>query len=484
MDVDAGKTLLARFYTPEGESMGPPMSVPSTISVDQLSTLLNDHVLKNEEKMPYSFFLNDEEIDATLAATVLKIKTEALNSSASSSSEAVSDEAVLKIIYQPQAVFRVRTVTRCASSLPGHTEAILGVSFSPDGKRLATASGDTSVRLWDANTETPYHECRSHTNWVLCVRWSPDGKQLASGSMDKTVKLWDPESGDLLGTLSGHKQFITSMDWEPLHVDPECRRLVTASKDGTARVWDATRRVCLFVLTSHTMSVTCVKWGGEGYIYTASQDRTIKVWNATDGSIVRTLVGHGHWVNTMSLNTDYVLRTGAYDHTGTEYATPEEAQARALERWLEVKGKGPELLATGSDDFTIYLWHPSKDKKPLERLTGHSRLINVVTWSPDGHLLASASFDKNIKLWSDKGKYLTTFRGHVGEVYQIAWSSDSRLFLSGSKDSTLKVWDTSAKKLREDLPGHADEVYSVDWSPDGQRVASGSKDRLLKVWRN
>lgn len=430
--------------------------------------------------MPYSFFLNDEEIESTLAATISKLNT----SEASSASGGVSDEAVLKIIYQPQAVFRVRTVTRCSSSLPGHTEAILSVSFSPSGERLATASGDTSIRLWDTNTETPYAESRGHANWVLCVRWSPDGRKLASGSMDKTVKLWEPDSGELVGTLTGHKQFITAIDWEPLHVDPGCRRLVTASKDGTAKIWDVTRRLCLFTLSSHTMSVTCVRWGGEGLIYTASQDRTIKVWNANDGSIVRTLTGHGHWVNTMALNTDYVLRTGAYDHTGTEYATPEEAQEKARERWLQVKGNGPEILATGSDDFTVYLWHPSKDKKPLERLTGHARLINVVSWSPDGRLLASASFDKNIKLWSDKGKFVATFRGHVGEVYQIAWSSDSRMFATGSKDSTLKVWDVTNKKLREDLPGHADEVYSVDWSPDGQRVASGSKDRLLKVWRS
>jgi ribosome assembly protein 4 len=185
----------------------------------------------------------------------------------------------------------------------------------------------------------------------------------------------------------------------------------------------------------------------------------------------------------MALNTDYALRTGAYDHTGEHPESLEAAQQKALERYLAVKGSGPEKLATGSDDFTIMLWEPSSNnKKPLERLTGHGKLINVVCWSPDGRLLASASFDKNIKLWTAAGKFITTFRGHVGEVYQLCWSSDSRMIVSGSKDSTMKVWDVRTRKLKEDLPGHADEVYSVDWSPDGERVASGSKDRLLKMF--
>ncbi|XP_049849197.1 uncharacterized protein LOC126318222 [Schistocerca gregaria] len=483
MSSASGRTLLARFLTPDGEQVGPAMSVPETITASKLSLLLNKHILKNPEQLPYNFYLQDEGISSTLIETLERVrKSESGKAATKEGASGLSEESILKIVYEPQAIFRVRRMTRCSSSLPGHTEAILSVQYSPDGKRLATASGDTTVRLWDSDTETPYSECRGHTNWVLCVRWSPDGRWVASGSMDKTVRLWNPRTGEMCGVMSGHSQFVTALDWEPLHVNSACRRLVSASKDGQAKVWDVVQQKCLFSLTSHTMSVTSVRWGGEGLIYTASQDRTIKVWSASDGRLVRNLVGHGHWVNTLSLNTDYALRTGAYDHTGREYSSLKESQERALQRWTEVKGKGSEILASGSDDTTVYLWAPGQSDKPIKRLTGHARLINIVSWSPNGRHIVTASFDKNLKLWTQSGKFVASFRGHVGEVYQVSWSSDSRLLVSGSKDSTLKVWDIETKKLAEELPGHADEVYAVDWAPDGQHVASGSKDRLLKIW--
>lgn len=89
------------------------------------------------------------------------------------------------------------------------------------------------------------------------------------------------------------------------------------------------------------------------HIYTGSQDRTVKMFT-TAGKLVRTLEGHSHWVNTIVLNTDYALRTGAYDHTGKHYEDPKEAQQKALERYQALKGKGGERLASASDDHTMY----------------------------------------------------------------------------------------------------------------------------------
>jgi ribosome assembly protein 4 len=467
--IDDSANVIIQFQSPEGDPTGPQLDVPHDVTPQQLETLLNG-LLQQEERLPYSFFINEQELAAELGAHLKK--------------NAVSVEAVLRVVYQPQAVFKVRPVARCSATIPGHTEAVLTVNFSPDGKRLVSGGGDCTVRFWDLGTQTPKSVGKNHTAWVLAVAWSPDAALIASGDHSGVIWIWDPTTGKALGQCKGHRKFISSLAWEPAHVELPVRRFASGSKDGTIRVWDALGRKLMFTMSSHTQAVTAVRWGGDGLLYSAARDCSINVWAAEDGKLVRSLKGHGHWVNTMSLSSDYALRTGAFDHTGKAPEDLDRAKIAAKERYEAALAGKKERLVTGSDDFTLCLWEPSTSKTPLARMTGHQQLVNQVTFSPDGRWILSASFDKSVKLWDGvTGAFVSTLRAHVGPVYQVAWSSDSRLAVSGSKDSTLKIWDMRSKKVLVDLPGHADEVFTVDWSPDGAAVASGGKDRVLKLWR-
>lgn len=468
--------VLAQFKSESGELLESPIDLPLNITAENLQLICNAFIAKNDsEPTPYTFFVKDVEVTSNLASA---LKNAVLDS-----------EKVLEIIYQPQAVFQVRAVTRCTSSLPGHSEAVISVSFSPDGKQLASGSGDTTVRFWDLNTESPLFTCKGHKHWVLCTAWSPNGQTLASACKTGEIRLWDSATGTQKGKpLVGHKQWVTWLVWEPFHLNPHCRKLASSSKDGDIRIWDVVIGTCLINLAGHQQGVSCIRWGGTGLIYSASQDRTVKVWRSEDGILCRTLQGHAHWVNTLALSTDYVLRTGAFEPAEVgrpqRILSPEEAQNKALDRYKQVQQIGPERLVSGSDDFTLFLWNPESDKKHIARMTGHQQLVNDVKFSPDSRLIASASFDKSIKIWDGRtGTFITTLRGHVQAVYQIAWSADSRLLVSGSADSTLKVWNLKTKKLHLDLPGHGDEVFAVDWSPDSQRVVSGGRDKVLKIWR-
>ena len=136
-----------------------------------------------------------------------------------------------------------------------------------------------------------------------------------------------------------------------------------------------------------------------------------------------------------------------------------------------------QTLASASFDKTVKLW--SKGGKLLFTLSGHQESISGVSWSPDGQTLASASRDKTVKLWSKGGKFLLTLSGHQNAVWSVSWSPDGQTLATASWDNTVKL-RSKGGKLLQTLSGHQSFIHSVSWSPDGQTLASAS-DNTVKL---
>jgi ribosome assembly protein 4 len=197
-----------QFESQETQEISQIYQIPNTSTPKQLDLLLNSIY---HQDLNYSYFINEQEIQTQLRNIESSV------------------ERVIKITYLPQAIFKVRTVTRCSTTLSGHTEAILNLLFSPDGKSLASASGDTTVRVWNLLTESPRYTLKSHSNWVQNLAWSPDCRWLVSGGMDSNLLLWDAEKGIEIGKMVGHKAPITDVCFEPLHLNQNLIRMVLGS---------------------------------------------------------------------------------------------------------------------------------------------------------------------------------------------------------------------------------------------------------------
>ncbi|MCF3574115.1 WD40 repeat domain-containing protein [Planktothrix agardhii 1812] len=312
-----------------------------------------------------------------------------------------------------QAVSELRERNR----LETHSSLVYSVSFSPDGKTLASGSGDNTIKLWDVTTGKEIHTLQGHSSVVSSVSFSPDGKTLASGSDDNTIKLWDVTTGKEIRTLQGHSSSVWSVSFSP-----DGKTLASGSDDKTIKLWDIITGKEIHTLQGHSssVSVSSVSFSPDGKtLASGSWDKTIKLWDITTGKEIRTLQGHSSVVSSVSFSPD---------------------------------GK---TLASGSDDNTIKLWDVTTGKE-IRTLQGHSSVVSSVSFSPDGKTLASGSEDNTIKLWDvTTGKAIHTLQGHSSSVNSVSFSPDGKTLASGSEDNTIKLWDITTGKEIRTLQGHS-----------------------------
>ncbi|MFM9960132.1 MAG: SUMF1/EgtB/PvdO family nonheme iron enzyme [Planctomycetaceae bacterium] len=288
-------------------------------------------------------------------------------------------------------------------TLKGHTAGVTSVTFSSDGKRLASASIDKSVKIWDASSGQVAHTLEGHTAGVTSVAFSSDGKRLASTSHDKTLKVWDVTSGQEMLTLKGHAWSVTSVAFSP-----DGKRLASVSYDRTMKLWDSTSGQEIPTQKGLMDGFYSVAFSSDGKrLASANVEKTVKVWDANSGQVTHTFSGHTGNVMSVAFSADG--------------------------KWL----------ASASMDQTVKVWNAASGQE-TRTLKGHSGYVTSVAFSADGKWLASAGLDGMVKVWDTaSGQETLTLKVHTGNVHSVAFSPDGKRLASSGHDQTVKVSDVA-----------------------------------------
>lgn len=304
----------------------------------------------------------------------------------------------------------------------------------------------TEPRLW-AEEPKPRATIRGHSGCVKSLAFAPDGKILASASNDNTIKLWDVLTGKELASLEGHTGGVNSLAFTP-----NGQTLVSGSSDKTVKLWDVAKRKAVRTLQGHTGAVVAVAISLDGQLVASgSKDQSVKIWDVQGGKERASLLD-------CLPSSD---RSLAFSPDGATLASTDAGRMRLwdVKVWKERSTFLPEepksvwslsfcpngktlAIAVNADEYTITLWETATGKQ-RGTLRGHTDVVLPTVFSPNGKVLASGSGDHSVTIWNvATGKKQAVLK-HPALVHCLDFSPDGRSLASGSCDETIRFWDVS-----------------------------------------
>ncbi|AIS02323.1 WD40 repeat domain-containing protein [Streptomyces glaucescens] len=399
-----------------------------------------------------------------------------------------------------------------ATVLSGHTDRVNAVDFSPDGRLLASAGGDGTIRLWNTarpDQPAPLGAPLSGPEGALrTLAFSPRGRFLAGAGDDGALHMWDvrdPRRSTRLDTPAGDGTGALNT----LAFSPDGHTLATAGHSGSIRLWDTTDprhpRSLGEPIPSPADEVHGVAFSPDGKLLASGgSEATVRLWDVTDRGNpspagrtpdIAFKAGNPGFAQAVAFSPDgRTLTAAGSDQTAHLWDISNPADPESLESPVSNNvvntvtfSDSGRLLAFGGDDNTIWLENvlaPDKVWDLTQPLTGHTGHVLGLAFNPGGTLLASAGADHTVRLWTVPRTILS---GHTSYVDTVDVSPDGRLLASGSEDNTVRLWEvgnpTRPRPLSASIRGRAPYVNWTDFSPDGRTlaVAAGPDIQLWDV---
>jgi WD40 repeat protein len=318
-------------------------------------------------------------------------------------------------LRQPAAPWGGAPATEARLTFDAHTTGINALTYSPDGRLLATGGHDGTVRLWDAQTGGPTATLSTPGDAaaVIKVAFSPDGTTLAASDAGGSIRLWDLATGQVVRTLAADRSGPVT----DIAFTPDGATLAAASEDGPVRLWPLA--------------------GGEPTMIRAPNVRIIRLAVSPDGGSV---VTGGQRVDQQGeQNTIGIWDTATLASTQTLAAFTGPILSVAF-------SPDGRTFAAGGDDGRVYLWEKGSAAPQKELVLSTSsrwKGISDLAFSPDGRWLAAAGLDR-ATLWDvATGTLTASFAGPVEGVPGVAFSPDGRTVAGSGGDGKVRLWDVA-----------------------------------------